>query len=289
LDSFNLQVLVMINKSVFFVILPLVFGLAFPIFSKMQEAVNPLRVTTCNIGDLDGRHADLDRVVHVLSREPSPDVVLLQEVRGEAAVASIARRLGMHSYIYANYKNRRRYGLAIVSKKSELQNPEIYHFNESQDSRGVLFAQLPLGTEWLTLASIHLDRIEKVETGERVDISLREALELLEEEMTQETVRSRCVRELLGWLPLRYENRLIVGGDFNTVPLTRAIRLMNHRFKDVLWPSIDFFRGSFAKTSLAVLPRLDYIFHTPDLVCRDASIVQETAGDHRPITAVFDF
>jgi len=245
-----------------------------------------LRVVTCNIGDLNGRHADLDRVVEILSEPPRADVVLLQEVWGKAVAAEAARRLKMGHYVYANYKRYRYYGLAILADRP-LRGRETYFFPSSQDSRGVLFARVSLAGEPVTVASVHLDRIRKVRAEETVDISMGEALSLLQEEMTRDNVRSRCVEDLLQWLPERYRHRLVLGGDFNTVPLSKAIRLMNGRFKDALWPSVDYFKGSYSKSPLPLPPRLDYIFHTEDLVCTSSGIASRPAGDHHPVEAVF--
>ena len=81
---------------------------------------------------------------------------------------------------------------------------------------------------------------------------------------------------------------VIIGGDFNTVPFSKAIRKMGKIYDDALWPSVDYLTGSYNKLSLPIKPRIDYIFHSPDLKRITASVIKESAGDHYPVRAVFD-
>jgi len=83
-------------------------------------------------------------------------------------------------------------------------------------------------------------------------------------------------------------DHVIIGGDFNTVPFSKAIRKMGKIYDDALWPSFDYLTGSYNKFSLPIKPRIDYIFHSPGLKCNTASVIKESAGDHYPIRAVFD-
>jgi len=139
------------------------------------------------------------------------------------------------------------------------------------------------------LCSVHLELVKDIrvtETG--IDLSTGSALKLLKNELVKETPRSRSVEELLSWISSqRYEN-VIIGGDFNTVPFSTAVRKMDGRYKDALWPSLQYFTGSYNMSPLPVEPRIDYIFYSPSLKCRSAVIVKESAGDHYPVKALFD-
>ena len=124
------------------------------------------------------------------------------------------------------------------------------------------------------------------ETG--IDLTIGTALRLLKNELVQETSRSRSVEELLSWVSAQNYEKIIIGGDFNTVPFSTAVRKMNGRFKDTLWPGLNYFAGSYNKLSLPIKPRIDYIFHSPGLKRITASVIKESAGDHYPVRAVFD-
>ena len=112
------------------------------------------------------------------------------------------------------------------------------------------------------------------------------ALHLLANETTDETVRTRSVEELLDWVG---SGSVIVGGDFNTVFCSKAIRKMGAVFKDALSYSRDYFTGSYTKSGLPVGPRLDFLFYSKDLECLRACVVRKTAGDHYPMRGEFSF
>ncbi len=122
-----------------------------------------------------------------------------------------------------------------------------------------------------------------------VEITWGDALKLLTREISKETVRSRSVVELLEWIGSRKTESVIIGGDFNTVIYSTAIRRMSAVFEDALWGFGDYFTGSYAKSTLPVDPRLDFLFHSPDMQCREASVIRKSAGDHYPVRAVFVF
>jgi len=84
-----------------------------------------------------------------------------------------------------------------------------------------------------------------------------------------------------------YKN-IIIAGDFNTIPFSKAIRKMGKKYNDALWPSFDYLTGSYNKLSLPIKPRIDYIFHSQGLERITASVIKESAGDHYPVRAVFD-
>jgi len=56
--------------------------------------------------------------------------------------------------------------------------------------------------------------------------------------LTRETTRGRSVDEYLEWIGSEGAEKVIIGGDFNTVFYSRAIRKMGAVFEDVLWHSL---------------------------------------------------
>ena len=251
-----------------------------------QVLEDSFSVMTYNIWDLNGKRPAVDDVVKVIRSEGIPDLILLQEVRGEAMASKIAEVLGLSHHLYHEFKGKT-YGAAIISRVP-LTETGFLNFKASGTGRGALIAHIVVNGRKVRVCSAHLDRIESVKVEkEGVEISWGGALSMLTREITEETVRSRSVDELLSWMGSGNPGGVIIGGDFNTVLYSKAIRKMGTVFEDALWNSPDYFTGTYIKSTLPVDPRLDFLFYSKDLECRGASVVKRSAGDHYPVRAVF--
>ena len=239
-------------------------------------------VMSYNIWDLAHKRPDVEDVVAVIKSGGVPDLILLQEVRGEAMASKISEALGLPHCVYHGF-NKRNYGVAIASRYP-LTDSGFLGFKASKTGRGALRGHITVNGRKVLVCSVHLDRIEsvKVEKG-GVAISWGGALGMLTREITKETVRSRSVDELLDWVGAE---RVIVGGDFNTVPYSKAIRKMGSVFEDTLSQTPDYLTGSYIKSTLPIDPRLDFLFYSKDLECLKGEVVRRTAGDHYPVRAV---
>jgi len=245
-----------------------------------------LSVMTYNIWDLKGRRPAVGDVVEVIRSGSVPDLVLLQEVRGKEMALRISEALGLLYCVYHGF-NKRNYGVAIVSRYP-LTESGFLGFKASRANRGAMKAVMMVKGRKVWVCSAHLDRVESVKVNrEGVEISWGSALNLLTREMSEETGRSRSVDELLAWMGSEGEGSVIIGGDFNTVLFSKAIRRMADVYEDALWNMPDYFTGSYIKSTLPLDPRLDFLFYSKDLECMEASVVRRTAGDHYPIRAAF--
>ena len=247
-----------------------------------------LSVMTYNVGDIGEPLPGLESIVETIRKLGTPDVLFLQEAPGKNGVASLANLLGMRFHVYLPYQKDGASGMAILAR-TELHNPRILHFKASEMNRGALLAEMNFEGGPIALCSVHMDHISSVSTGGQkiLDVSWQKGLSLIERELIDETARTRSTKELLTWPALKRYERVIIGGDFNTIPFSRTIRLMNDRFYDALWPSLEFFKGSYKKTTLPVAPRIDFIFASRGLLALEASVGRKTAGDHYPIRARF--
>ena len=243
-------------------------------------------VMTYNIWDLNGKRPAVEDVVKVIRSEGIPDLILLQEVRGEGMALKIAEALGLSHHLYHEFKGKT-YGAAIISRVP-LTDMGFLLFKAGKTGRGAIRADIVVNGRKVRVCSAHLDRIESVKVEkEGVEISWGGALSMLTREIRQETVRSRSVDQLLSWVGSGNPGSVIIGGDFNTILYSKAIRKMGKVFEDALWSSPDYFTGTYIKSTLPVDPRLDYLFYSKDFECLGASVIKRSAGDHYPVRAVF--
>ncbi|MFH1932633.1 MAG: endonuclease/exonuclease/phosphatase family protein [Pseudomonadota bacterium] len=242
---------------------------------------------TYNIGTIDGDSIPFSRVIEVISRDGVSDLLILQEVRDEKEACNIAKSLGLRYYVYDSYSLAKAGdGLAIISS-NPLSNPAIHYIKAC--GHAVFAAEMMLNEKRFLVCSVHLERVEPFErVNKRVQLSWKKAFSLLRTEITRETPRTRGVSEIMAWIQSRQYARVIIGGDFNTVPFSTAIRRMGSQYDDALWPTLDYITGSYSKVSLPIKPRIDYIFHSPDIKCSSASVGKDGGGDHYPVRALLD-
>jgi len=242
-----------------------------------------LEVWTYNIDSIKDRK-QLQNAASVVGNGGIPDVILLQEVLGEFAASFLAENLGIPHFQYTDYSGDNS-GLAILSKKS-LENVNIHYFSESRTGYGALAAEIKIKDRIVLLCSLHLDRIPKVRS--KGNVSGFTALRLLKKEIFNDTVRSRSVEELLGWLSGFDTDYIIVGGDFNTFPLSRPIRKMTEIFNDALWPTTSYFTGTYTELDYPFKPRIDFLFHSPAIKRHRADVIKKGPSDHYPVKAIFE-
>lgn len=246
-----------------------------------------LSVMTYNVGTLHGTKVAFGEIVKAVKEGGAPDLLLLQEIPNEEMVVGIARSLGLGYHVYASYRaHGKGYGLAIVSSRP-LFNPEMHYLNPY--GHAALIAEMKQGAGLVLVCSVHLERVRSLKKEkDGFQMSWKEALNLLRREMTGETPRSGAVEELVALLNAHGTERVIVGGDFNTVPFSTAIRKMGKSYEDALWLRTGYLTASYKKVSFPIKPRIDYIFYSGEMSCRSASVIKQGGGDHYPVRAVLD-
>lgn len=277
----------MSKRTIIFGVAILLLGSAVLAFHQNgdQTTSNPLEVMTYNIGDINPKPL-LKDVAEVIRRYGVPDLLLVQEIAGKKAASRLSHMLGLGHFTYSNYKGKK-HGLAILSR-IPITVPQTYYFEQSNRGFGVITGNILIDGHNVRVCSLHLDRIDPVTIkGQKLEMSWETALRFLKTELLEETVRSKSVDELIAWLDKSKSNNTIIGGDFNTVPFSRAIRKMNQAFDDALWPSWNYFTSSYQKFPLPIAPRIDYLFHSPDIKSSNAAVIKAGPGDHYPVKAVF--
>jgi endonuclease/exonuclease/phosphatase family metal-dependent hydrolase len=213
---------------------------------------SPVRVMTYNIRSGFGQSGrlDIDAPASVI-RSADADVVGLQEVSrgwlitgGTDLLPLIARRLQMPHTIWGPATHPL-FGNALASQGAPLASghgtlPGL----DTLVPRGYVWAEL----DWeagdsLLIINTHLD-------SDRQDVRLAQIEGLL-----------------AAWAS---RGRTVLVGDMNALPGSAEIeRILAAGFVD-----------AWAETGQPARPRIDYIFHTPDLLAREVAVIDSPASDH---------
>lgn len=240
-----------------------------------------LAVLTQNIGTFNSKRADMQRVTELMEQAGHLDILLLQEVPGEALAWKLAGDLKFEYCVFAPY-SKAGDGLAVIPRYP-LKSLDVIRFNPY----AAMAVEADIDGVKLLLLSVHLERIRGVQVSEtRIDLSWETAVKLIADEMIQETPRTRAVDVLLSWIIMQPYEHVVLAGDFNSVPFSRPIRAIGSKFNDVLWPGLHYLSGTYNHLPFAVQPRIDYIFHSRKLECLSADVIPRSAGDHYPVRAV---
>lgn len=247
------------------------------------------RIVTYNVGDVTGVPPSTESVMEVLDTARWADVYVFQEVWDHAHLARLHRALEATSKLDYEVSYSRVMRLAVFSRE-ELRGCRAYHPGDIRGSYGTLLCRTSVSGNELAVAGLHLPPLEKErDTAGDVRMGLGATARTLFSETLLSNTRSRYIRRIHRWLSTWETEALVVAGDFNTVPFTKTIRFMNRRYDDTLFGSGDYLSGTYRRVGGAVLPRVDFIFHSAGLSALDAGVIRETAGDHYPVYAELVF
>jgi endonuclease/exonuclease/phosphatase (EEP) superfamily protein YafD len=241
-------------------------------------AESPLRVMTYNVFGLFVH----DRLPLAVMRPHHPDLVLLQEVRNTRHVMGLGQALGLSYWHFAPY-SKERGGVAILSRWP-LGPAHRLFWDSSPQGKVALAAQVdsPIGRFWA--CSVHLDNPLKAKSL----TSLWQKVFFLWQEFFTATLRTQEAQELSAWLLDLKGEGIILGGDFNSLPLAGADRHLRQYFLDALSISPQqYFTGTYwGPPHTPILPRIDFIYHSSHWQVVEAQIIQQKASDHFPVLAI---
>ena len=215
-----------------------------------------LRVVSYNIFKCQRGH---EAVVAEIKAK-SPDVVFCQEVRAEDA-AKLAEDLGMR-YAFERHKNYPNEGVAIYSRTA-LSNVEPVF---DPDGRAcALFADTVIGGRTITLVSVHLQASQKWTPGA---LSQTDAMRGKEIELIKAKWKARG------------SSAVLIGGDFNQIPMGRNYSLMRETFHDALG---ELGRKDATLGEGVLKARVDYFLHSGGWKISNGGVADQGASDHRMI------
>lgn len=239
-----------------------------------------LGVITYNI---EGGLANQQQVLALLSPH-QPDLVMLQEVRHAGQVQWFAERLQLPHWRFAPYQSPRHGGIALLSRWP-LGAAQVLTFRHSAQGKVALAASVLGAAATLWACSVHLDAPRLHEFS----ASIWQQGTFLWNEVFAATPRYQQVQELRAWLLQLSADAWIIGGDFNTVPFSRADRYLSRDFGDALlqhpW---RYLTGTYWELPhVLVNPRIDFLYHSPRFRVVEAQVLQHKISDHFPILAIF--
>lgn len=250
---------------------PLIYwALLKPLPSPVQPSGLPLRIMSYNIHSAynrDGRQ-DPESIAQVIESAEA-DVVALQEVsRGWLINGStdlpfwLSRRLGMQ--VLFSGTTGPMWGNAILTRFPIVEHGSSeLPLEDTLLKRGYLWARIEAGhSRPILVMNTHLHHIE-----------------------TEPGPRLAQIPVLLGFWGGSPSTVLL--GDLNSRPGSLEMKLLaNAGFVDS-WAEAGVGDG-FTFSSEAPFERIDWIWHTPDMVTLDIRIPLTTASDHLPLIAVLD-
>jgi endonuclease/exonuclease/phosphatase (EEP) superfamily protein YafD len=243
-----------------------------------SAAESPLRIMTYNVHGA----AVHDRAPLAVMQPYQPDLILLQEVRNTHHVRGLGQALGLPYWRFAPYSKERR-GVAILSRWP-LGPAHLLFWDNSSQGKVALAAQVdsPAGRFWA--CSVHLDNPLRANSPR----SVWQKVLFLQQEFFTATVRTQQAQELSAWLLGLGDKRIILGGDFNSLPLAGADRHLRQYFSDALSVNLQqYFAGTYwGGPHSPILPRIDFIYYSPHWQVVDAQVIQQKASDHFPVLAL---
>lgn len=207
--------------------------------------------------------------VIITLRNEDPDVILLQEVKKDSEDQGeiIAQRMG-YNHVFCGAYTTERYdppftlGNAILSKK-EITSQNCLQLSSLTDYQG------KSDTEPRGAASCQI--------GDLTFISTHIGYPLVEHETSE--IQKKQIHNLLNAAP---QERCIITGDFNSIPQSEAVKIIEKKYTNTDNTDIDTrFEERDGKIKKG---RIDYIFVTPDIMFDTFKITPSTASDHSFLT-----
>jgi endonuclease/exonuclease/phosphatase family metal-dependent hydrolase len=259
------------------------------LFPRPMNAGPAFTAMSYNIGNYRPPHPTTDNVVRIISSSVTPDILFLQDGPWAITTKDLAERLG-YPYYASSRELAPGSNLGILSRYP-LRNPDVMRF-ETEPYRGPAAAMCVdgiIGGQPVLLCSAHLPSLSA--TLRQADRAGRGRLLTLINigagELLADTPRSDSARKLMGWIGARHARTTVLGGDFNSMPLSKAVRIITRELDDASWPSRAYFRGTYRAGDFPLQPKIDYLFHSGDLHSLGAGVIRQTAGDHYPVYAAF--
>ncbi|MGE4518432.1 MAG: endonuclease/exonuclease/phosphatase family protein [Desulfobacteraceae bacterium] len=254
------------------------------IFIPSSGSTQSLSVMTWNTGDSNRTIPKASDLYDVIIRYgKKPDILILQEIFYNN-YSDLKKKLNYRYGIHSSEISPRMKNLAVLSSH-ELFDHELIVF--SNNVSGALKTEIRTNdSENLKIYSVHLEYIKKKTRDDSgfVNLKLKEIIDIFKKEISAENPRKAEAKKLLDQSG-KPGKKTILAGDFNTVSFSSSIRRIKKYYCDAMPFFKLFSSGTYRKIHFPFKPRIDYIFHSPDLNIESFEVIKSTPGDHYPVSA----
>lgn len=276
----------------------------YSLFSFQDDIENPVKVLSYNVQVFDvynfnEREHKRDEIFHFLD-EQDADILCFQEFYHQENSSdfvtkdSMVKMLGT-SYDHERYTHaltqKRYFGVATFSKYPIVGRGEIDF--ENDDNNSCIYSDILINEDTIRVFNAHLGSIRFQNDdyeffGEEAD--------------TRYQYRNKAGRRILGRLKIAFQKRaeqselvaaeierspypVILCGDLNDTPVSYCYR----QFSSILEDAFSYSGEGTGETYIGKVPsnRIDYIFHSSDLMVGAFTTHEIEMSDHKPISAEF--
>lgn len=245
-------------------------------------------IMTWNTGDSDRTFPKACELAEFINQtKKKPDIIIFQEIYHNSYL-KLKKNLGYKYGIHSSEISSKIKNLAILST-SELSNHELIVF--SNNISGALKTEIKINKRNnLKIYSVHFEYIKQKKRNKNgfVSLKLKEIIDILKKEISLKNPRKLEAKKLLEKTG-KPGNATILAGDFNTVSFSSSIRIIKKYYKDAIPFFKKFTSGTYKKIRFPLKPRIDYIFHSPDIFVENFEVIKNTPGDHYPVTATIKY
>ena len=239
-----------------------------------------LRVMSFNINTFHSETGNASRMqVSTVLQMYRPQVVCLQEVVLESRGQSLEEFAAANGYPFVRsheqYIINKRVGIAVLSHYSILRDT-VFHVGPQSELRYAQAIVLDVNGREVTVMNTHFSNRDFWKTAGR--------LQALKQEFFTENLRTLQAQSIVNFLDSGWaEDPLLLAGDLNTLPFSRAWRKLRSRlrgtasWRDLLQPTY--------KVEYQV--HIDYILASHSLHKKEYRILPTMASDHNPLLVTF--
>ena len=247
-------------------------------------------VMTCNIGIEECGSAPpkkMEEIKKWVLDTGRPNILFLQEFMGGVSVKQLAEQLGYIDFVAGRFLKSRT--AQVILSDFSLEQADDLDFNPAATGDAAVCAIAKIYGMRVLLVSVHMPSLSPLlHKNKNGAYTISSIAKVTLNEAKTDNKHSKITKILVNWINKKKWDSAIVGGDFNTIVLASSIRFITKTFRDALWPTKYFFYGTKkSKYALPFSPRIDYLFHTENVMVRSAAVLSRQIGDHLPITAEF--
>jgi endonuclease/exonuclease/phosphatase family metal-dependent hydrolase len=243
-----------------------------------------------------------DTILSYLAEE-NPDILCLQEFytseeKGDFnnidTLTSLLTAKNKHIEYTTTLRKFDHWGIATFTKYPIIKQGKI-DFN-TRANNTCIYTDVIIKTDTVRIYNMHLQSIsfskddyrfieelnnDTTDTKNEIERS-KNILRRLKRAFEKRAIQAEIIAEHIK--QCRY--KIIVCGDFNDTPASYTYQTIKGKLKDSFIEKGNGFESTYA----GKFPRfrIDYIFHSEDLKCKDYTRASETLTDHYPIMAYFE-